>query len=642
MNSVNEWLLGLMYSKNIHLLDRSLGQVVLGKLGHNWIWVSGLVLDQRGKIGHSKRNDSDQDTSNDENSKDDIGNKVIKVGEVCLDQKGLETGEINEVLEEMIVEKEKVLNEMQNEVNNEKSIDKQNLGANDKEIVYDCLKECFDEARNMENCFGGDLSNRKECLDMVLKDGIRERNINADKVDNHHDNTELKLNNKSNVTINNASRTFAKIANKEELNKNLFSVPTNIKDNGDEVVIFYEDIVEEGNKKWINTLWGYFVGCNMSPAKLREDLKVIYELVMEEYKDNLPEGFDKMLWGDLMIMFNQGDTADFWDTQQNWKLISWKLHSSSGVHTIMTSTGLVIHMFVENRYPLAKEVLSNMLELKLETEEESSMALELIKFVKQQLEEFEDSNDDDSVTSDHEEAERRTISLSRLIEILFIRTYRLGKPLVMDNMTTSMCYNGTGRAAYARVIVEIDAKKGFKDSIEVQYRDKNDCVIRYKFTKVKCSWKPAICSLCCVFGHSFVEVRGRKNGFNGYGHQKGKDQINSNVPKATKEKVNDKVQYKYVVLAEDEGNEEVNEVIKDRRLAVDKYNTKKRQPTCNETDDLTYDIKEYFKYRWKEVCRNKYEIETKSDKDIVCEENEVASKLVAHEIDGVDTRVLLN
>ncbi|GKD02378.1 hypothetical protein Tco_1177352 [Tanacetum coccineum] len=47
-----------------------------------------------------------------------------------------------------------------------------------------------------------------------------------------------------------------------------------------------------------------------------------------------------------------------------------------------------------------------MLDLKLETEEESTMALELIKFVKQQLEEFEDSNDDDLVTSDHEEAER--------------------------------------------------------------------------------------------------------------------------------------------------------------------------------------------------------------------------------------------
>ncbi|GJX08219.1 hypothetical protein Tco_0196151 [Tanacetum coccineum] len=155
-----------------------------------------------------------------------------------------------------------------------------------------------------------------------------------------------------------------------------------------------------GHQRFFRTLMGVLSILD------REDLKVIYELVMEEYKDRLPEGFDRMLWGDLMIMFNQGDTADFWDTHQNWKLISWKLHSSSGVHTIMTSTGLVFHMLVESRYPLTKEVLSQMLELKLETEEESSMALELIQFVKQQLEEFEDSNDGDTVTSTHEDEER--------------------------------------------------------------------------------------------------------------------------------------------------------------------------------------------------------------------------------------------
>ncbi|GJU78392.1 hypothetical protein Tco_1275462 [Tanacetum coccineum] len=61
------------------------------------------------------------------------------------------------------------------------------------------------------------------------------------------------------------------------------------------------------------------------------------------------------------------------------------------------------------QYPTYQEVLSqiwNLLDLKLETEEESTMALELIKFVKQQLEEFEDSDDDDLAKSDHEEAER--------------------------------------------------------------------------------------------------------------------------------------------------------------------------------------------------------------------------------------------
>ncbi|GJR12990.1 hypothetical protein Tco_0795642 [Tanacetum coccineum] len=155
-----------------------------------------------------------------------------------------------------------------------------------------------------------------------------------------------------------------------------------------------------GHQRFFRTLMGVLSILD------REDLKVIYELVMEKYQDDIPEGFDKMLWGDLMIMFNQGDNADFWDEQLDWKIISWKLHSSSGVHTIMTSNGLVIHMLVENRYPLTKEVLSQLLELKLETEEESAMALELIKFVKQQLEELGDSDDDDSAKSDHEREER--------------------------------------------------------------------------------------------------------------------------------------------------------------------------------------------------------------------------------------------
>ncbi|GJS29586.1 hypothetical protein Tco_0490206 [Tanacetum coccineum] len=142
-----------------------------------------------------------------------------------------------------------------------------------------------------------------------------------------------------------------------------------------------------------------------------------------------------MLWGDLMIMFNQGDTADFWDTQQNWKLISWKLHSSSGVHTIMTSAGLVFHMLVENRYPLTKEVLSQMLELKLETEEESSMALELIKFVKQQLEEFEDSNDDDLVTSDHGEEERVKGTSNPLMAVMvYAKNQLVAKELTLPEL----------------------------------------------------------------------------------------------------------------------------------------------------------------------------------------------------------------
>ncbi|GKD12388.1 hypothetical protein Tco_1196795 [Tanacetum coccineum] len=126
----------------------------------------------------------------------------------------------------------------------------------------------------------------------------------------------------------------------------------------------------------------------------RDDICVIYQLVMNIYQDATHEGFDKILYDDLIIMFNQSDSDEFWNAQQNWKIVSWKLHSSLGVHTIMTDEGLVIHIFVENKYPLKKEVLSELIELKLETKEDSTIALELIRFVKKQIAELEPKDSD--------------------------------------------------------------------------------------------------------------------------------------------------------------------------------------------------------------------------------------------------------
>ncbi|GJZ93829.1 hypothetical protein Tco_0666032, partial [Tanacetum coccineum] len=78
----------------------------------------------------------------------------------------------------------------------------------------------------------------------------------------------------------------------------------------------------------------------------------------------------------------------------DWNIVSWKLHGSLGVHTLVTKAGLVIHMLVEKKYPLRKKILLKMMELKLESEEDSTMALELIKFVKKILAELEPEDSD--------------------------------------------------------------------------------------------------------------------------------------------------------------------------------------------------------------------------------------------------------
>ncbi|GJW28237.1 hypothetical protein Tco_0045112 [Tanacetum coccineum] len=126
----------------------------------------------------------------------------------------------------------------------------------------------------------------------------------------------------------------------------------------------------------------------------REDINAVYQLVMDRYQDEIPEGFDRVLWGDLMIMFNPSDEDEFWNSQQDWNVVSWKLHGSSGVHTLMTEAGLVIHMLVEKKYHLRRKVLLQMLELKLESEEDNIMEMELIRFVKKLIAELEPEDSD--------------------------------------------------------------------------------------------------------------------------------------------------------------------------------------------------------------------------------------------------------
>ncbi|GJU26284.1 hypothetical protein Tco_1164905 [Tanacetum coccineum] len=76
----------------------------------------------------------------------------------------------------------------------------------------------------------------------------------------------------------------------------------------------------------------------------RDDICAIYQLVMNRCQDETPEGFDKILWGDLIIMINQSGNDDF---------------------------------------------LECTTKLEDETEEDSTMALELIRFVKKQIAELE-------------------------------------------------------------------------------------------------------------------------------------------------------------------------------------------------------------------------------------------------------------
>ncbi|GJZ28065.1 hypothetical protein Tco_0572712 [Tanacetum coccineum] len=115
----------------------------------------------------------------------------------------------------------------------------------------------------------------------------------------------------------------------------------------------------------------------------RQDLMDLHRLVMKRFEDNTPEGYNLLLWGDLKVMFEPNAEDEIWSNQQDWTLISWKLYENCGVHSLlMDGTLTCFNMLVEKRYPLIKEMLKKMLNWKLEAEAESTMAFELLKFIK--------------------------------------------------------------------------------------------------------------------------------------------------------------------------------------------------------------------------------------------------------------------
>ncbi|GJU98801.1 ribonuclease H-like domain-containing protein [Tanacetum coccineum] len=67
------------------------------------------------------------------------------------------------------------------------------------------------------------------------------------------------------------------------------------------------------------------------------------------------------------------------------RIVTWRLYEACGVYILELKDGTVIHMLVERRYPLSKDLLQRMLDLGLEVKRGSIAALDLIKFIKQQI-----------------------------------------------------------------------------------------------------------------------------------------------------------------------------------------------------------------------------------------------------------------
>ncbi|GJZ40761.1 hypothetical protein Tco_0587647 [Tanacetum coccineum] len=116
----------------------------------------------------------------------------------------------------------------------------------------------------------------------------------------------------------------------------------------------------------------------------KEDLETLWKLVKEKHGMNRSiDEYERVLWGDLKVMFKRDIKSDVWRNLQGYKLTVWKLFDNCGVHFVRFRN-LHIFMLVEKRYPLKPITISNMFNKRLQADHWNEMCYQLLKIMKQE------------------------------------------------------------------------------------------------------------------------------------------------------------------------------------------------------------------------------------------------------------------
>ncbi|GKE12774.1 hypothetical protein Tco_1416325 [Tanacetum coccineum] len=89
---------------------------------------------------------------------------------------------------------------------------------------------------------------------------------------------------------------------------------------------------------------------------------------------------ERELWVELKRLFKHVDDDELWKSQRYMHdPLTWRLYDTCGVHHVSTERGHDIFMLVEKDYPLARGLMTLMLCNKLQVDQHSEMADELLR-----------------------------------------------------------------------------------------------------------------------------------------------------------------------------------------------------------------------------------------------------------------------
>ncbi|GJR94246.1 hypothetical protein Tco_0266420 [Tanacetum coccineum] len=120
---------------------------------------------------------------------------------------------------------------------------------------------------------------------------------------------------------------------------------------------------------------------DMLKAFDREDLDTLWSLVKEKFRSVEPnEDMERALWVELKRLYEPDKKDTLWKLQRYMHdPLTWRLYGSCVVHHVFSTRGHCIYMLPEKDYPLTTEVIMLMLSRRLQVEEDSEMARDLVK-----------------------------------------------------------------------------------------------------------------------------------------------------------------------------------------------------------------------------------------------------------------------
>ncbi|GJR50736.1 hypothetical protein Tco_1401257 [Tanacetum coccineum] len=111
------------------------------------------------------------------------------------------------------------------------------------------------------------------------------------------------------------------------------------------------------------------------------NLDKLWSLVKERFSSTDPtDDKERALWVELKRLFEPDIDDIMWKLQRYMHdPLTWRLYDTCGVHHVSTNKGHDIFMLVEKDYPLTRGILTLMLCNKLQVDQYSEMANELLK-----------------------------------------------------------------------------------------------------------------------------------------------------------------------------------------------------------------------------------------------------------------------